>query len=117
MTATPTNNRLRIKINWKHPRMVRLDWWEKAASSLPTGKGLHLCVGLWMMMSIRRTPSVQLSRRMMARVNISRYAVSDTLRRLEAAGLVKVARMTGRSPLITATEPGTSIPLRLHAAT
>jgi len=108
--------RARIRFNPSEPQLVRLDWWEKAAASLGSGKSMHFCVGLWLMVALRRAPSVQLSRRMMARVNVSRYAASDALQSLETAGLVKVARLPGRSPLITLVEPGTSTPLRVDAA-
>lgn len=39
--------------------------------------------------------TVPLKRRAMARVNVSRYAVTDALLRLEAAGLVVVWRLPG----------------------
>jgi len=113
MPAQQSHHLPRIRINPKQPRMVRLDWLERAASAMNSGKAMHLCIGLWVLISIRNSPTVQMSRRMMARVNISRYAAGDALRNLEDAGLIKVARLKGRSPLITAVEPGSSIPLRL----
>lgn len=67
-----------------------------------------------MLMSILKSPTVRLTRRTMARVNISRYAVTDALRRLEEAGLVRVWRLPGRSPMVTAVEPGTGTPLDLN---
>lgn len=103
----------RIIFNPSQPGRVRLDWWEKAATAMTTGKAMHLCVGLWLQITRNQSVRVQLSRRMMARINISRYAAGDALRRLEGAGLVKVARLQGRSPLITVVEPGTSTPLSL----
>ncbi len=116
MSANQSHHLPRIKINPKQPRSVRLDWWEQAAS-LTGGKALHLCLGLWIMISIRQSPTVQLSRGMMKRVNISRYAAGDAIRKLEEVGLVKVARLKGRSPRITCVEKGTSIPLRLDGST
>lgn len=88
------------------------DWWQ-TATYVP-GKALHLALGLWLLMRENRTPTVRMTRRMMARVNISRYAASDALRRLEAAGLVKVWRLPGRSPWVTPVEPGTGTPLDLN---
>ena len=113
MSASQSHHMPRIIFNPHQPRLVRLDWWEKAAAAMTTGKAMHLCVGLWLLITIRQSASVQLSRRMMARINISRYAAGDALRRMETAGLVKIARLQGRSPLITLVEPGTSTPLSL----
>jgi hypothetical protein len=106
----------RLLFNPNQPRLVRLDWWEKAAVAMTTGKAMHLCVGLWLLITIKQSASVQLTRRMMGRINISRYAAGDALRKMEEAGLVKVARLQGRSPLITVVEPGTSIPLSLKGS-
>lgn len=102
--------------NQRLPQPVRLDWFERAAVAMPAGKALSVCVGLWLMASLRKSPSVQVTRRTMARVGVSRYAFGDGLRSLERAGLIKVARLAGRSPLVILTEPGTSVPLRLDRA-
>ena len=111
MPALSSNQLRRICINPKTPRLVRLDWLEQATAV--SGKALSICVGLWLLMSIKQSATVSLTRRTMARVNISRYAATDALRRLEAAGLIKVWRLPGRSPMVTATEPRTSKPLQL----
>lgn len=113
MPSHQSHHMPRIQFNPSQPRLVRLDWWEKAAVTMTTGKAMHLCVGLWLLITIKQSASVQLTRRMMARINISRYAAGDALRKMECAGLIKVARLQGRSPLITVVEPGTSIPLHL----
>lgn len=114
MSASQSHHMPRIIFNPRHPRLVRLDWWEKAAATMTTGKAMHLCVGLWLLITIRQSATVQLSRRMMARINISRFAASSVLRKMEEAGLVKIARLQGRSPMITLVEPGTSTPLSLN---
>lgn len=103
--------RPRIRQSLKQPRLVRLDTLE-SATQLP-GKATQLLVGLWLTASLFKSPTVPLTRRAMARVNVSRYAVTDALRRLEAAGLVKVWRLPGRSPMVTLVEPGTGTPLTL----
>ena len=103
----------RIQINWKQPRLVRLDTLE-AATSLP-GKALNLMIALWLTATIRKTPTILLTRRLMARVNISRFAATDALRRLEARGLVAVWRLPGRSPKVVLLEPGTRVPLDFSA--
>jgi hypothetical protein len=100
-----------IRQNLKQPRQVRLDTLE-AAAQLP-GKATQLLVGLWIMVVLFKSPTVPLTRRTMARVNLSRYGATDALRRLEGAGLVKVWRLPGRSPRVTVVEPGTGTPLRI----
>lgn len=100
-----------IRQNLKQARPVRLDTLE-AATQLP-GKASQLLIGIWLMVVLFKSPTVPLTRRTMARVSVSRYAVTDALRRLEAAGLVKVWRLPGRSPRVTLVEPGTGTPLRL----
>lgn len=111
MTNPPPRIRPLIRQNLKVARPIRLDTLE-AATQLP-GKATQLLVGLWLIVVFFKTPTVPLTRRTMARVNVSRYAVTDALRRLEVAGLVKVWRLPGRSPRVTLVEPGTGIPLRL----
>lgn len=114
MTNTLPRIRAIIRPNLKQPRPVRLDTLE-AATQLP-GKATQLLIGIWLMAVLFKSPTVPLTRRAMARVNVSRYAVTDALRRLEAAGLVVVWRLPGRSPRVTLVEPGTGTPLQLETA-
>lgn len=117
MKATLNSAIAKMRAHHRLPTPVRLDWMEHAAVSMPAGKGLGVCVGLWLMASVRKSPIVQVTRQTMSRVGVSRYAFGDGLRNLEQAGLIKVARLPGRSPRITLVEPGTGIPLRLHGST
>lgn len=114
MTETVLSTRTAIRINPKLPRAVRLDVLE--ASTHVAGKATQLLIGIWLLVVIRQSPTVPLSRRTMARVGVSRYCATDALRRLEGAGLVKVWRLPGRSPRVTLVEPGTGTPLKLTAA-
>jgi len=100
-----------IRANPRRPKLIRLDVLE-AATQLP-GKATQLLIGIWLLVVIRKSPTVPLSRRTMARVNVSRFGATDALRRLEGAGLVKVWRLPGRSPMVTLVEPGTGTPLCL----
>lgn len=111
MTVSTPAARPRIKANPCLPRTIRLDTLE-AAARVP-GKALNLMVGLWLLVVIRQSPTVPLSRRTMARVGISRFGATDALRRLEEAGLVQVWRLPGRASMVTLTEPGTATPLKL----
>lgn len=109
MTADMIRSTPRLRFNWSTPRAVRFDILE-AAANLP-GKSLHLLLGIWLLAILRQSATVKLSRHTMQRVSISRFAASDALRRLEAAGIVKVWRLPGRSSMVTILEPGTHRPL------
>lgn len=111
MSANSTPPIPRFRFNWGIYRTVRFDLLESAAN-LP-GKSLHLLLGIWLLVVLRQSPTVKLSRRTMQRVSISRFAASDALRRLEAAGIVKARRLPGRSTVVTILEPGTMEPLKL----
>ena len=100
-----------IKLNLKIPRPVRLDVLE-AATAVP-GKALALLIGIWLLVVLRQSPTVPLSRRTMQRVSVSRFAATDALRRLEQAGILKVWRLPGRSSMVTLLEPGSTTPLKL----
>ena len=78
------------------PRLVRYDWLCRVAAE--SGKCLHLGVTLSWLASIGKVPGVRLGRRVLAKYSISRDACYDALRRLEAAKLVRVWRLPGRSP-------------------
>lgn len=111
MTAIPKLNIPRIKRNPKIPKLVRMDVLEAACHV--AGKACQLLVGLMLLVVIRGTPTVPLTRRTMARVNVSREAAGPALRRLEEAGLVKVWRLPGRASRVCLLEPGKTTPLEI----
>lgn len=98
-----------IRANPKSPKLVRMDVLE--AGTHVAGKACQLLVGLMLLVVIRGAPTVPLTRRTMARVNISREAAGPALRRLEAAGLVRVWRLPGRASMVCLLEPGKTTPL------
>lgn len=112
VTAEIRRPRPLIRANPRTPKLVRLDVLE-AATGVP-GKACQLLVGLMRLVVIRGAPTVPLTRRWMARVHVSREAAGPALRRLEAAGLVKVWSVPGRARLVCLLEPGTTQPLVLH---
>lgn len=112
MNTKPTAKLPLIKINRKQSIPIRIDIIEGAAT-LP-GKALNLMIGIWLLASISRSPTVYLTRRTMARVNISRFAATDALRRLEHSGAVAVSRLQGHANRITILSPGTRVPLQLE---
>lgn len=111
-TAASLRRRPLIRANPKTPKLVRLDVLE-AAAAVP-GKACQLLIGLMLLVVIRGAPIVPLTRRTMARVKVSREAAGPALRRLEAAGLVKVWSLPGRARTICLLEPGKTTPLVLH---
>ena len=93
------------------PRLVRYDWLAQVATL--SGKALHLGLALVWLAATRPSEKALLTRRAMARWNLSRDASYDGLRRLERAGLIRVWRLPGRTPHIILIEPGTDRPLLL----
>ena len=78
-----------IKLNLKIPRPVRLDVLE-AATAVP-GKALALLIGIWLLVVLRQSPTVPLSRRTMQRVAVSvEPGVGQTV---WAASRVKIAKI------------------------
>ncbi len=101
-----------IRANPKLPKWVRMDAIE-ASARLP-GRTCSMYIGLVSLVVIRGAPTVPLTRRTMARVNVSREAAGRALRRLEVAGLVKVWRLPGRASMVCLLEPGKQTPLVIH---
>lgn len=91
------------------PQAVQFDWLVQAAV-LP-GKALHLAVALAWLAATRNSSGVSLTRRTLAKWNISRDACYDNLRSLQDAQLVRVWRLPGRAAHVILTEPGTDRPL------
>lgn len=79
--------------------MVPLDWLERVAQI--NGKTLHVAACLLWLVQLRRGPDVRLGQSVLRRFNASRDASYDALKKMAAAGLVKVDRSPGRSPVVT----------------
>ena len=95
------------------PRPVRYDWLAHVARTARRSKALHLGVALAWLAATRGVPGFALTRRTLARWNLSRDAAYDGLRLLQAQRLVAVWRLPGRALHVLLTEPGTDRPLRL----
>ena len=76
-----------------------LDWLSKAAQ-LP-GKSLHLAVVLCFLACVRDTYQVVLNNSTSQQFGVDRNAKYRAMRWLENAGLIRVDRKLGRSPLVT----------------
>lgn len=74
--------------------------WLKIAAEMP-GRTLHTAIMLVWLLQMRGTPEVVVGRSSMARFGVSRDAVGDGLRRLEAARLIQVRRQRGMRSVVT----------------
>jgi len=93
------------------PGQFRPDWLAEAAKL--SGKSLHTAVALAWLAATHQVPGIRLTRRSMAKWSLSRDAYYDALRRLEAAKLIHVWRLPGRSHHVILMEPGIDRPLNL----
>lgn len=85
-------------------RTTPLDWITSAAR-LP-GKCLHVAQALWYISGLRKTRTVKISSKILGLFGVSRHAYSRCLSAMERAGLVKVERRLGKTPLVTILEVG-----------
>ena len=74
--------------------------WIQCAAALP-GKALHVAVALWYVKGLCRSATFPFKRTVAAGLGVSPDATYDALTNLEAAGLIRVARHRGRSPVVT----------------
>ncbi len=74
--------------------------WLGAAAKLP-GRSLHVAMAIWQEASLTKRPQVVLTSKTMGRFSVSRSTAHIGLKRLEAAGLVRVDRHNGRRPRVT----------------
>jgi hypothetical protein len=79
-----------------------LSWLQRAAA-LP-GKALHVALGLWYVRGLCCSVTFPFKRRVAREFGISPDATYDALTNLEAAGLIRVDRHRGRSPIVTILE-------------
>jgi hypothetical protein len=78
--------------------------WLTAAANLP-GKALHVSLLLWKVAGCRRSRSVSFCLAHGAEVGVTRKAGRHALRRLEAAGLVRVTHSPGRALQVMLLDP------------
>jgi hypothetical protein len=78
---------------------IPLDWLRRAAE-LP-GKALAVGVALWFLRGCRKRTTVKLTRRTLDRLGVGRKPGYRGLQALEKAGLVRVRRQQGKSPVVT----------------
>jgi DNA-binding transcriptional ArsR family regulator len=81
--------------------------WLEAAAKLP-GKSMHLAVVLLRLTTVEQTDRVVLINRACERFGLDRNAKYRALLSLEAAGLIRVQRKQGQSPIVTIVTGGAS---------
>jgi len=74
--------------------------WLSAAARLP-GKSLHVGIALWFMSGLQKSRVVPLPNLTSLWFGLDRNAKYRALAWLERAGLVKVERKIGRTPIVT----------------
>ena len=77
--------------------------WLKAAAALP-GKSLHIGLALWLLAEIEKSRTIALSNLQASYFSVDRNAKYRALDWLEKAGLIKVKRNPGQSPIVTLIE-------------
>lgn len=74
--------------------------WIHSAAVLP-GKTFTVAIAVWFRAGITKDRCVKVTRALLEPFGVGRKAGYAGLRSLEAAGLVSVARRTGRAPIVT----------------
>jgi hypothetical protein len=74
--------------------------WLEVSAKLP-GKSMHLAVALLHLVAVEQRDTVILSNRACEKFGLDRNAKYRALLSLEGAGLVRVQRNLGRSPVVT----------------
>jgi len=79
-----------------------MDWLCAAAKASGKGSGFKVAIALWHLSGLnRQARTVKLSGSLLRNMGVERHAGYRGLEALEQAGLVKVKRHSGRSPLVT----------------
>jgi hypothetical protein len=74
--------------------------WLSVAAPLP-GKALQVGLAAWHLAGLKRDMTVELSRRPLESLGVTRQAAYRGLKALENAGLIKAARRSGRKTRVT----------------
>jgi hypothetical protein len=78
---------------------VPVDW--AAAAAILPGKCLAVGLALWFKFGMEKKRQVKVTRELLRKFGVNRYAGRRAINQLEAAGLVAVDRGQGRSSLVT----------------
>ena len=75
-------------------------WWLGKAATL-SGRSLNVALAIWHEVALAKKPWPVLRNKTLAQFGVSRSTAYAGLKRLEAAGLVRVDRHNGRRPRVT----------------
>ena len=79
-----------------------MDWLCAASAATGRGSGFKVAIVLWYLSGLnRQAKTVRLRGSVLQEMGIERHAGYRGLKALETAGLVSVARTSGRSPTVT----------------
>ena len=78
--------------------------WISEAAALP-GKALHLALAIQWLSGMNKGAPGKVPKKVLATFSLSMDAYRDGLKRLEAAGLIRVSRLPGQSPLVRVVQP------------
>lgn len=82
---------------------IPLNW--LSAAAVQPGKALHVALGLWFWVGVKKSCEVALSMSWLGTTcGVNRYSGYRGLAALEKVGLVSVVRHRGRKPLVTVLE-------------
>ena len=105
----PPGNNLPATKKTRLPRHKRGEWflkgpipggWLSLAASL-SGKTLHVALACWFLVGLENRRQVKVTKNALAKFGAGTAAGRRGLKRLEAAGLISVERMSGRCPKVT----------------
>jgi hypothetical protein len=75
--------------------------WEAEAARLP-GKTLHVARALWYLSGLSKTrDGIKMQARVLSQFGVSHQSYNRCLKRLESAGLVRVERHAGQTPIVS----------------
>ena len=97
------------------PSAFRMDWLAEVAK-LSGGKTLNVGMAIAWLAALDKASGVRMTRRTLAKWNVSREAYYDAIKRLNDSRLITVWKLPGRSHHIILMEPGGEGPLDLTTA-
>lgn len=86
---------------------IPMAWINAASKAAGKGSGLKVAIAIWYLSGLnRQAKTIKLSSSVLAKMGVKRHAGYRGLEALENAGLVRVERQDGRSPMVTLIRAG-----------
>ncbi len=99
VAPTPKRPLRRRSAEWFIKGPIPGSWLSDAAKL--SGRTLHLAIAIWHEVALAKRPGALLRNKTLGLFGVSRSTAYVGLKRLEAAGLVRVDRHNGRRPKVT----------------